>query len=1337
MSSSAGRSWAALGLVACVAGGCAPLEPQPAPPVAEAAVEPASANEIRLGERRLVPQKRRPDWDGMLRAGDARGTRAVVQLMEIPDLETRAALADAGILLGRPLAGNGWLALVRRDLDRGAAVLDKVRWAEVQRAADKLSPYLSRKAALAWAQRVPGQTELLVSLFADVDIDEALEAMRGLGAVIGGQARAARVVTVSVPSGREADLAALQSVRYVEPSVPPGTHESDRARAYLHADAGAIPAGRPDGRGVVVGVFEGGHAQTTHPDFAGGRVQQGDAGVTSFAVHTTMTAGMIVGSGAQSVANGAASANQWRGFAPGASVRTYNFANFAAGGDGVTDYLNDVTDAVQNDGVHLMVNAWGTSGCATLPYGAYVGRAAFLDGVVRGSLGRPVPIVFSAGNERDGFYNSAGTNDTTCIASAVAPFANYGTLNHPKGAKNLISVGAVDSGNGLMTAYSSWGPTLDGRIKPDVVAAGHHNGASASSISSITNPYGDLYDGIPGGVDQQDYRTPIYDPGGFVYGWHAQTSSAAAEVSGGLALMIDGWRRAFPGRADPLPSTLRAALVNNAADLDSATTWFNPGPDYASGYGLVRINESVQSLERGDAIEGSVAHGGEARYFVAVPAGAGSLRIALAWDDEPAVEGASPALVNDLDLVVTDPGGVRRYPWTLNPAAPSAAAVRTVEDHLNNLEQVQVDAPVAGTWAVTVRGTRVASGRQSFSLLTPNGFSRQPVDLILALDTSDSMNSPAAPGAQPKIEVLRRAVRLLLEAWNLHAIPSDRVGIAAFNSNVSTVPAALPALQPFQANFAAVAGAAAGLTASGCTALGGALQIAFDSFDPASANKRAMLVATDGMQSANPFVGETGAPSRLRVQSFAAGATLPLDAFFCTTATAVGPSGAAIVPDGTDVAAHGAEIHSIGIGVNGTGFHDLVQRLASENRGIARFTTTPDSNLDLLYINDLVRALKSNTLEVVVSESGNAGGGVPREISFPVNSTSRSVSVVLSWSGTDQQDAIQVRLIGPGGGSLTPARASRGRHFTVLRFDLGAAGAVLPGIWRLSLVRDAASSARYQLSVLADESCFHYDVGVSGALRAGEALRLTARASAAGGPLEELSMQVRVQGPRNAMGTLLAQAVPKTEAASTYLAAVNAGRYAKLPDAGRVLEAAIAELSRNRSFQTRAGGLQAAAALPLQAVAPPKGLSASLLGETRYRTDFERPAFPGVYKLTWEISGKGACGPVQRREFADVVIGLGKLDRERSIVSRLPAPAGSMVVRFKPVDRSGNLLGPGRRSEVMIEAAAGRPTSAVIDLLDGSYLRSFAVGGKVMPRVTVGVGEERWDASAEVKSRGG
>ena len=665
------------------------------------------------------------DWAAFFPTPDQQRVHAIVQLLQVPDAQTRTALAEAGIVLGQPLTGHAYLAMLRRPVRTAAPALKAIRWVGPLTLDDKIAPELKQPGRAPWARRVAGRVELVVKLFPDGNLATATQWAKNLGGDLLGEAPAVSLFTVSLPDGRERDLASLDDVRYIEPMPAPGEPESDRARGHVHADVGAIPAGRPNGNRVVVGIFDVGNASSTHPDLIG-RCPQGDPRLYTPGAHTTMTAGMIAGDGSQSSSQPPASPNQpraspnqWRGLAPGAACLSYGYGNNDASGsatDAVTNYLNDVTKAVQNDSVVVLNNSWGTSGCSTFAYGSYTGRAPFLDGVVTGSLGRPVPIVFSAGNERSGYAVVMGNTTvikTDCIVHITTPFANYTTLNHPKSAKNVIVVGAIDSFNNAMSEYSSWGPTLDGRIKPDVVASGHHHGSMMNGMSKLDNPFGSP----TGNANEQDYRVPIFNPT-FVYGWFSQTSSAAAIASGGLALLLDDWHRTFPSRADPLPSTLRALLVHNARDLDDATTtWYKPGPDYASGYGLVQIAETEQSLERGEAVEGSVAHRSEVPFTLNVPNGMQRLKVTLAWDDPPAIENANPALINDLDLVVTDPSGARHYPWTLDPSNPTTAAVRTKEDRVNNLEQVIVDAGPAGAWTVTVRGTNVIQGPQTFSLV--------------------------------------------------------------------------------------------------------------------------------------------------------------------------------------------------------------------------------------------------------------------------------------------------------------------------------------------------------------------------------------------------------------------------------------------------------------------------------------------------------------------------------------------------------------------------------------------------------------------------------------------
>jgi len=163
---------------------------------------------------------------------------------------------------------------------------------------------------------------------------------------------------------------------------------------------------------------------------------------------------------------------------------------------------------------------------------------------------------------------------------------------------------------------------------------------------------------------------------------------------------------------------VRAFLIHTAKDLDDSTSWYNRGPDYASGYGLLQIGDAIEHMRSGFFTEDIIHNTQSKMYCMEVHPGTPDVKITLAWDDPPAVENASSALVNDLDLIVYDPEGKRHFPWTLDPQNPSAAAVRTKEDDTNNTEQVFVESEAArpGIWEVFVSGKQIPQGPQAFSL---------------------------------------------------------------------------------------------------------------------------------------------------------------------------------------------------------------------------------------------------------------------------------------------------------------------------------------------------------------------------------------------------------------------------------------------------------------------------------------------------------------------------------------------------------------------------------------------------------------------------------------------
>jgi hypothetical protein len=376
--------------------------------------------------------------------------------------------------------------------------------------------------------------------------------------------------------------------------------------------------------------------------------------------------------------------------APGVTIQSYGFTpqSWAAGwlytdpGDIESDY----NEAINTYGAVIANNSIGTN-LAVNGYpcdweGDYGVTDQLIDGIVRGSLGAPFRVVWAGAIERapkdpeQVWWHDCGQG--------------YGTMSPPRCAKNQITVGGLNSNDDSMTDFSSWGPTDDGRLKPEVCAPGCQVGGDRGVKST--------------------------HPGGS-YAVNCGTSPAAATVTGISALMIQDWKAHHPGAPLFRKSTLKILLAHNAVDLG------NPGPDYQFGYGSVRAANTITFMRRSGFFEASVAETGQRSCAVVEVTAADiatgkPLKVTLAWDGVPGTPNVNPALVNDLDLRVFSPSGVQYYPWTLDPEHPEAPAVRTQANRLDNIEQVVVDWTdlMPGIWRVEVYGNDVPEGPQPFSL---------------------------------------------------------------------------------------------------------------------------------------------------------------------------------------------------------------------------------------------------------------------------------------------------------------------------------------------------------------------------------------------------------------------------------------------------------------------------------------------------------------------------------------------------------------------------------------------------------------------------------------------
>lgn len=276
-------------------------------------------------------------------------------------------------------------------------------------------------------------------------------------------------------------------------------------------------------------------------------------------------------------------------------------------------------------------------------------------------------FVFSAGNNAFG----------DCGYGAGSP---WGTITGGfKQGKNVIACANLDA-HEVLDNSSSQGPSQDGRVKPDI---------SANGADQLSTDEGNTYQ-VGGG-----------------------TSAACPGIAGVSAQLYQAYKEMNSG-VNPEGALIKACLLNGAEDIG------NPGPDFNYGWGRVNALRAIQTLEDHRYLLDSAVQGSSQSFPITVPAGTNQVRVMLYWLDKEGDPAATYALVNDLDLQVSDPSLVTYNPWILDPtptvSALTSNAVRGA-DHLNNMEQVTIDNPVAGTYSVQVQGTLIPSGTQRFYLV--------------------------------------------------------------------------------------------------------------------------------------------------------------------------------------------------------------------------------------------------------------------------------------------------------------------------------------------------------------------------------------------------------------------------------------------------------------------------------------------------------------------------------------------------------------------------------------------------------------------------------------------
>jgi len=300
------------------------------------------------------------------------------------------------------------------------------------------------------------------------------------------------------------------------------------------------------------------------------------------------------------------------------------------------------------------------------------------------------------------YYGYKSASDQTFVDKGPRPDSissnnAYDCISSTANAKNILTVGAVNplpygpaNSQSITAAYfSSWGPTDDGRVKPDIVG----NGLNVLSTgSNSTTSYITL----------------------------SGTSQASPNITGSLYLLQEYYAQKNSG-AFMRAATLKGLACHTTFDAG------NIGPDYIFGWGLLDMKKAAQAITDNGTksqIKENTLSQGSIQTVNVVASGNGPLVATISWTDpassitpDGTINDRTPKLVNDLDIRISD--GTDTYmPWVLDPNNPSAAAT-TGDNIRDNVEQVYIAGAIPGksyTVKVSHKGT-LMSGSQAYSLI--------------------------------------------------------------------------------------------------------------------------------------------------------------------------------------------------------------------------------------------------------------------------------------------------------------------------------------------------------------------------------------------------------------------------------------------------------------------------------------------------------------------------------------------------------------------------------------------------------------------------------------------
>lgn len=602
--------------------------------------------ELELRYQRFDPRRASPALPARLRAGPA-NRLFIVQYWTLGLEAYRAALRAQGARVEFFLPNDANVVTLAPEDVEAVRALPFVRAVVPFHPAYKLEEPLLEGVL---AER-SGALRVNVVLTRIGDEDTVVPWIRARGGALVSVSRETRTVVAELGHERLAELAGLDGVQWID-RAGPVVFCMDVAREFHGTNELEARYGLT-GTGVAVEVLDAG-CDLRHPDLADNVLLHGVNDPDLFSEHGTHVSGILTGDG---LGNPLA-----RGIAPDALLVVADIDQGLQGGSRL-EHTRQLADPSGPYRCLIQSNSWAT-------------------------------------DPETRHYNSI-SRQLDQVLFEVPRFITLQAMGNGGGsvtfgeawAKNSISVGALNHENTLSDQDDVWnlsgrrGPAADGRIKPDV--------ASFYDQILCTDMVG------------SDGRTP-----GDYFGGFFGTSAATPIVAGHMALIFEMWHLGMFGNPHAGATVFDNAPNNSTAKallIQAAKQWSFAGLDHDrtrvhQGWGRPDMRVLLESLGRMFVIDESDVLGllEERDYWLDVAPGERELVATLVFREPPGTVGAALSRINDLDLTVTSPTGLR-YHGNHGLSASMTSLPGGAPNTVDPVENVILSAPEPGRWRVTVR----------------------------------------------------------------------------------------------------------------------------------------------------------------------------------------------------------------------------------------------------------------------------------------------------------------------------------------------------------------------------------------------------------------------------------------------------------------------------------------------------------------------------------------------------------------------------------------------------------------------------------------------------------